>query len=64
MEWEVFRLAVHLAQGWRFRRVWSPALFRDPDGVQTEVAALAARVVDEGLNRPEHPMASPGPAAG
>ena len=65
VEWELFRLAVHLSQGWCLQRVWSPALFRDPEGVQASVAALAARVVDEGLaGRPTYPAASPGPAAG
>ena len=65
VEWELFRLAVHRSQGWRLQRVWSPALFRDPEGVQASVAALAARVVDEGLSRPPtYPAASPGPATG
>lgn len=47
IEWELFRLAVHQSQGWRLERVWSPALFRDPEGVSAAVAASAARVAAE-----------------
>ena len=41
VEWELFRLGVHLAQGWHLHRVWSPAVFRDLERVQQEIAAAA-----------------------
>ena len=30
VEWEAFRTLVHESQGWNLRRLFSPALFRDP----------------------------------
>jgi hypothetical protein len=30
--WEHFRQIILTSQGWRLHRVWTPALFRDPDG--------------------------------
>ena len=32
VDWDVFRTGVLAGQGWRLTRVWSPHLFRDPEG--------------------------------
>ena len=50
VEWELFRLGVHLAQGWHLHRVWSPAIFRDLEQVRREIAAAAraAQEADDG----------------
>ncbi len=39
VDWDVFRTGVLAGQGWRLTRVWSPHLYRDPDGVLKTVAA-------------------------
>jgi hypothetical protein len=41
VDWDVFRTGVLTGQGWRLTRVWSPHLFRDPDGGLAALAALA-----------------------
>ncbi len=49
VDWDVFRTGVLAGQGWRLTRVWSPHLFRDPEGVlrglaeRVRVTPLAAR---------------------
>ena len=53
VEWELFCLSVHLAQGWHLHRVWSPAVFRDLERVRHEIAAAAkaAQETEEGKTR-------------
>lgn len=42
--WEQFRSAILSTQGWDLHRVWSPALFRDPNGnIQTILALHQSR---------------------
>ncbi len=57
VEWELFRLGVHLAQGWHLHRVWSPAAFRDPERVRHEIvaAAKAAQEAEDGKVCAEQP---------
>ena len=38
VDWDVFRTGVLAGQGWRLTRVWSPHLYRDPEGVLRTVA--------------------------
>ena len=57
VEWELFRLSVHLSQGWHLHRVWSPAVFRDLDRVRQEIVA-ASRAAQDAEDRKvpvEHP---------
>ena len=58
VEWELFRLGVHLAQGWHLYRVWSPAVFRDLERVRQEiiVAAKAAQESEDGRARGVSPV--------
>ncbi|PTY02062.1 DNA helicase [Verrucomicrobia bacterium LW23] len=36
--WEQFRTIVLTSQGWHLHRIWSPALFRDPTKVLTQIS--------------------------
>ncbi len=38
-EWDIFRTGVLESQGWRLHRLWSPHLFRDPNGCEHAVLA-------------------------
>lgn len=59
VEWELFRTAVHLSQGWHLHRIWSPAVFRDLERVQQEIgaAAKAAQEVEDNKARVGPPVA-------
>ena len=48
VEWELFRLGVHLAQGWHLHRVWSPAIFRDLERVLQEIMVAAKAAQENG----------------
>lgn len=39
IEWDLFRTQVLRAQGWEFRRVWSPVLFRRHEETMSRIAA-------------------------
>ena len=41
VDWDVFRTGVLSGQGWRLTRVWSPHLFRDPEGTVKAVSQSA-----------------------
>jgi hypothetical protein len=55
--WEQFRATVLAAQGWELHRLWTPALFRDPDAnlalVRRKHAEAATRGVKAALNSTE-----------
>lgn len=55
IEWELFRTSVLEAQGWKLKRVWSPALFRDPRGICESIEAD----VQDFLRADEDPSAIP-----
>ena len=44
VEWDVFRTGVLEGQGWQLQRVWSPQLFRDPQGRERAIVADAAKL--------------------
>jgi len=52
--WEQFRSLVLASQGWDLHRVWSPALFRDPEAhfsaLHARHIATAERIVDSATN--------------
>ncbi|CAG0970770.1 hypothetical protein PHYC_01235 [Phycisphaerales bacterium] len=45
--WDIFRTGVLEGQGWKFERVWSPALFRDLQGCVEQILTTAERVAKE-----------------
>ena len=51
VEWELFRLGVHLAQGWHLHRVWSPAVFRDLEQVRHDIAVAAKTAQQAGESK-------------
>ncbi len=56
--WEQFRTTVLTAQGWELHRLWSPALFRDPEAnlglVQRKHAEAAERILKNAFGSTEH----------
>ena len=38
VEWDIFRTAIHEAQGWKLMRLWTPHFFRDPEGTLSAIA--------------------------
>lgn len=42
VEWDLFRTGVLENQGWKFHRIWSPALYSDPDRHKRAIASKAA----------------------
>lgn len=49
VEWELFRTGVLENHGWKFHRVWSPAIYSDPDRHMREIAQ-ASRTAVEGTS--------------
>jgi hypothetical protein len=47
VEWDLFRTGVLENQGWKFHRIWSPALYSDPDRHKRAIA-LASKVNADG----------------
>jgi very-short-patch-repair endonuclease len=41
VEWDLFRTGVLEKQGWKFHRIWSPALYSDPDRHKRAIALAA-----------------------
>jgi hypothetical protein len=37
VQWDIFRIGVLEAQGWKLTRIWSPHFFRDPEGAMRAV---------------------------
>jgi hypothetical protein len=46
VQWDVFRLEVLKAQGWELSRVWSPQLFRDPEGSLKAIQQHVEKVLE------------------
>jgi hypothetical protein len=46
VEWELFRTAVLEKQDWKFHRIWSPALYSDPDRHQRAIVRAAQTVTE------------------
>lgn len=51
VEWDLFRTGVLENQGWRFHRIWSPALYSDPDRHKRAIAQ-ASQVNTESSPKP------------
>ncbi|MBX3381140.1 MAG: DUF4011 domain-containing protein [Phycisphaeraceae bacterium] len=51
IEWDAFSTSVLRGQGWNLRRVWSPMLFRDVQGVMDDIGKAAT--VEAASARPE-----------
>lgn len=58
VEWDLFRTGVLENQGWKFHRIWSPALYSDPDRHKRAIAR-ASQVNTESSPKPA--PASSGP---
>lgn len=43
VEWDIFRTGILEDQGWSLYRVWSPALYTDPDRQKRRIAELAVQ---------------------
>ncbi|MFT3687180.1 MAG: AAA domain-containing protein [Phycisphaerales bacterium] len=46
IEWDLFRSNVLSGQGWTLHRLWSPAIFRDPEGECRKIEQQARQEVD------------------
>jgi hypothetical protein len=46
VEWDLFRTGVLEGQGWKFHRVWSPALYSDPDRHRRAIAEASKKTVE------------------
>lgn len=44
VEWDIFRTGILESQGWHLERLWSPGVFRDPQGTIERVLAAADRI--------------------
>ena len=55
VEWDVFRTGVLEEQGWTLHRLWTPHVFRDPDGnmrsIEREVRSFLAAEEDDKVTR-------------
>jgi hypothetical protein len=47
VQWDVFRIEVLKAQGWELSRVWSPQLFRDPEGSLKAIREQVEKVLEK-----------------
>jgi hypothetical protein len=52
VEWDLFRTGVLEKQGWKFHRIWSPALYSDPERHKRAIAQ-AAQTVAESNRKPK-----------
>jgi hypothetical protein len=46
VEWDLFRTGVLEKQGWKFHRIWSPALYSDPDRHKRAIAQASQSFAD------------------
>jgi len=61
VEWDLFRTGVLENQGWKFHRIWSPALYSDPDRHKRAIAQ-ASRVNTEASPKPASASSGPTPS--
>lgn len=53
VEWDLFRTGVLENQGWKFHRIWSPALYSDPDRHKRAIAQASKATSDGKTVMPE-----------